>query len=61
MNNIDRLQETVDNLKKLLDDQQPGLFTWQLAVENETRKIKDFYYELYELKCDCLIKEINNG
>lgn len=35
----DELKRRVDLLKKLLDDPQPGLFTWNMAVADEWKAI----------------------
>jgi len=42
MNRIDALREACRKLQILLDDPQPGLFTWNQAVYEGVREIAEF-------------------
>lgn len=40
--NLDRLRELSRQLKELVDDPQPGLFTWREMLRDTLRKIAAF-------------------
>lgn len=41
--NIEFLKEHVNKLKMLLDDPEPGIFTWQSLVREHIKWISDFH------------------
>lgn len=45
---IDELKETCQRLVKILEDPQPGLFTWHMAVHDLMGRVKTLVDEAFE-------------
>ena len=42
---LEKMKDEVNKLKALLDDPQPGLFTWHGFVDERIKSINKLYFE----------------